>query len=395
MSGPLDGIKVIDISAVISGPMCCQILLDQGAEVIKIEPHGLGDITRSGAYRVGDIAPMFVAANRGKQSIALDLTRAEGIEVVKRLAADADVFVQNFRPGAVDRMGIGAEDLHAINPSLIYVSISGFGPSGPYSDWRVYDPVIQALSGVVSVQMSMDIPIPDLIRTLVADKSTALTAAQAVTAALYARAMGKASGQHLVVPMLDSLLYWLWPDVFMKETFTGPDRVPGPLLYEIYRLQPTNDGHLVYFAASDVEWRALVHALGHPEWWEDERFNNIPGRIRNFADIGEMVNNAFLALSTDDALHHLHLHEVPSAPVLGLEDVFVDEQVVHNEVVKYWDHPTAGPARSAKPPVQWSHTQHEHIWHADSLGQSTETVLRSHGYDDAMLQQLRNIGVVR
>lgn len=375
--------------------MCCQILLDQGAEVIKIEPHGLGDITRAGAYRVGDIAPMYVAANRGKHSVALDLARPEGIDVVKRLVADADVFVQNFRPGAVDRMGIGVDDLHAINPSLIYVSISGFGPSGPYSNWRVYDPVIQALSGVVSVQMSMDIPIPDLIRTLVADKSTALTAAQAVTAALYARATGKAGGQHLVVPMLDTLLYWLWPDVFMKEALTGPDRVPGPLLYQIYRLQPTSDGHLVYFAASNVEWKALVHALGHPEWWEDDRFNSIAGRVSNFADIGGLVNDAFLDLNTQEALHRLQVHEVPSAPVLGLDEVFVDEQVVHNEVVKYWEHPTAGPVRSAKPPVQWSHTQHDHVWSADSLGQSTESVLRSHGYDDVALQQLRDLGVVR
>jgi crotonobetainyl-CoA:carnitine CoA-transferase CaiB-like acyl-CoA transferase len=395
MPGPLHGITVIDISAVISGPMCCQVLADQGAEVIKIEPHGIGDITRIGAYRVGDISPMFGAANRGKRSVALDLTKPEGIDVVKQLARSADVFVQNFRPGAVDRMGIGADDLLAINPDLIYVSISGFGPTGPYHDWRVYDPVIQALSGVVSVQMSMDIPIPDLIRTLVADKSTALTAAQAVTAALFARATGKARGQHLVIPMLDSFLYWLWPDLFMKHSFTGEGTVPGPLLYQIYRLQPTSDGHVVYFAASDNEWRGLVTAVGHPEWWDDERFNNIPGRIANFPAIGAMLHDAFLELATDDALQRLHHHEVPAAPVLSLEEMFDDEQVRHNEAIHTWDHPTVGPVRQAKPPVRWSHTAHETVWGMDSLGASTESVLRSHGYDDATLDVLRSVGVIR
>ena len=183
MSGPLDGIKVIDMSAVISGPMACQVLCDQGAEVIKIEPLDMGDITRIGGFRVGDISAMYASANRGKRSIALDLSQEDGIAVLKEMVKTADVIVQNFRPGAVDRMGIGPDTLMKINPDLIYVSISGFGPDGPYRDWRVYDPIVQSVSGVVSIQQSPDIPIPDLVRTIVCDKTTALTASKAITAA--------------------------------------------------------------------------------------------------------------------------------------------------------------------------------------------------------------------
>jgi crotonobetainyl-CoA:carnitine CoA-transferase CaiB-like acyl-CoA transferase len=397
VAGPLSGIKVVDISAVISGPWCCQVLADQGAEVIKIEPHGIGDITRIGAYRVGDISPMYASANRGKRSVALDLSKREGIEVVKRLVADADVFVQNFRPGAVERMGIGPDDLRAVNPGLVYVSISGFGPSGPYRDFRVYDPVIQAISGVVSVQQSADIPIPDLIRTLVCDKATALMAAQAVTAALFARLRGDAQGQHLVIPMLDASLYYLWPDVYMKHTFTGPDTVPGPLLYQIYRLQPTSDGHVVYFAASDAEWIGLCAALGHPEWWEDPRVNQVAERTKpqNFEWIGGLIEAAFLELTTAEAIERLRAHEVPSAPVLSLDEVFEDPQVVHNGVIHHWEHPTAGPARMARPPVRFSDTQHEPVWAADALGGSTEAVLAAHGYDEAALAGLREQGIIR
>ena len=396
MTGPLDGYTVIDVSAVVSGPLCAQVLGDQGADVIKIEPMGIGDITRLGGYRVDDVSAMFLSCNRGKRSVALDLTQEAGIEAVKRLAATADVFVQNFRPGAVDRMGIGPEALHEINPDLIYVSISGFGPTGPYSQWRVYDPVVQAISGVASVQRSLDIPIPDLVRTIIADKSTALTAAQAITGALLARERGRARGQHLEIPMLDSLLYFLWPDNFNGETFTGPV-TPGPLLHDIYRLQHTADGNLVYFAVSDSEWQGLVAALGHPEWWEESRFNDVVERMKpeNFAAIGALLDNAFHTFATAEILDRLHEHEVPAAPINELGDVFTDPQVVHNETIHHWDHPVVGPTRSARPPVRFSETHSEPKWSADGLGQSTREVLAEVGYTDEELDQLSAAGVTK
>ena len=394
MTGPLDGYTVIDISAVVSGPMCAQVLGDQGADVIKIEPLGIGDITRQGGYRVDDISAMFLSCNRGKKSVALDLSQEAGIDAVKRLAATADVFVQNFRPGAADRMGIGADALHASNPDLIYVSISGFGSTGPYSQWRVYDPIVQAISGVPSVQRSLDIPIPDLVRTIIGDKSTALTAAQAVTGALLARERGRTRGQHLEIPMLDTLLYFLWPDNFMGETFTG-EVTTGPLLHDVYRLQQTADGNMVYFAVSDAEWEGLFAALGHSEWWEDERFNTVAERSKpeNFEAIGAMLNNAFIQWATDEILDRLHEFEVPAAPVNELGDVFHDPQVVHNEAIHYWDHPVVGPTRSARQPVRFSETQPAGNFSADSLGQSTRQVLGAVGYSDAELDALTEAGV--
>jgi crotonobetainyl-CoA:carnitine CoA-transferase CaiB-like acyl-CoA transferase len=396
MPGPLQGIKVLDLSAVISGPMACQVLADQGAEVIKIEPPVTGDITRLAAFRVGSISSIFAAVNRGKQSLVLDLRAEAGVEALLELTRDADVLVQNFRPGAVERMGIGPDAVHAINPALIYVSISGFGTSGPYRDWRVYDPIIQSLSGLVSIQQSREVPIPDLVRTILCDKATALTAAQAISAALFARATGKAAGQVLDIPMLDATLYWLWPDILMGHTFTGKDVVPGATLYEIYRLQPTSDGHIVYFTGSDKEFTGLVAALGHPEWAEDERFANVLLRSQpeTFELLGEMLHNAFLDFSTEEILARLEAHEVPAAPVLSLEEMFDDPQVVHNEIIHEWVHPTVGPARMAKPPVRFSSTQHEPAWSVDSLGESSEAVLRDAGFDEERIARLREQGII-
>ncbi len=397
MAGPLEGIKVLDLSAVISGPFCCQILADQGAEVIKVEPHGVGDLTRIGAYRMGTISAMYSTANRGKKSVALDLGHPDGVAALKKLVAEADVLVQNFRPGAVDRMGIGADDLLAVNPRLIYVSISGFGPDGPYSDWRVYDPIIQCVTGVVSTQVSQEFPVPDLVRTLICDKATATTAAQAITAALFARERGQASGQHLVIPMLDSALYWLWPDTFMGHTVMSEEAVPGPILYQIYRVQPTADGSVVYFSASDSEFGGLCRALGHPEWSDDDRFNTPQKRqlTSNFLALGELLDNAFRSMQTDELMVRLRAEQVPSAQVSDLDSVFSDPQVLHNQVVHSWEHPTAGPMRHAKPPVRFSHTTHETVWSVDELGESTEDVLRQHGFDEAALEALRAVGVIR
>jgi len=395
MTGPLDGYTVVDISAVVSGPFCAQVLADQGAHVIKIEPLGIGDITRTGGFRAEGISAMFLSCNRGKHSVAIDLSQQAGIDAVKRLVADADVFIQNFRPGAVDRMGIGADDLLGLNPDLVYVSISGFGPTGPYSQWRVYDPIIQAISGVVSTQRSLDIPIPDLVRTIIGDKSTSLTAAQAITAALLARERGRARGQHLVIPMLDALLYFLWPDNFNGETFTG-DVTPGPLLHDVYRLQQTADGSLVYFAVSDAEFEGLFRALGHPEWWEDARFNNIVDRTSasNFEALGVLLDGAFREWQTAELMERLHDHEVPAAPVNSLTDVFTDPQVVHNESIHSWEHPIVGPTRSARVPVRFSETPVEPNLSADTLGQSTRTVLAAAGYSDADLDDLAAAGVI-
>jgi len=392
MTGPLEGIRVVDISAVVSGPWCAQILADQGADVIKIEPP-TGDITRSGGFGNDDISAMFLTCNRGKRSIAIDLSSEAGIDAVKRIVATADVFIQNFRPGATDRMGIGVEALHEVNPDLIYVSISGFGSTGPYSQWRVYDPIVQAISGVVSVQRSMEIPIPDLVRTIIADKSTALTSAQAITSALLARAMGKTKGQHLEIPMLDALLYFLWVDNFNEKTVEGPTK-PGVLLHDVYRLQATADGNLVYFAVSDSEWEGLCKALGHPEWWEEPRFYDVQQRLAVYPEIGALLDATFRQWPTEEIMARLQEHEVPAAPINELDDVFTDPQVVHNGTIHEWEHPLLGTTRSAKPPVRFSDTPVTGKWSADTLGQSNHDVLSDVGFTDDEIAALAADGVI-
>ncbi len=215
MPGPLAGIKVVDVSAVISGPMCRQILADQGADVLKVEPLGIGDLTRMGGYRVGTITAMYGAANRGKRSVALDLSQAAGVEAFKALIADADVVVQNFRPGAVERMGIGADDLHTVNPRLVYVSISGFGPTGPYAAWRPDHPG-RRRSAVDPDEPGDPDPRPRAHAGL--RQGDGLHRGPGDHRRAVRPGDGQRRGQHLEIPMLDSALYFLWPDVFMRHS---------------------------------------------------------------------------------------------------------------------------------------------------------------------------------
>ncbi|MEE8556522.1 MAG: CoA transferase, partial [Myxococcota bacterium] len=184
MPGPLDGFRVIDVTAMVSGPLATMMLGDQGADVIKVEAPGTGDLVRGIGSAPGGIAPIFATTNRNKRSIVVNLKDPQGVSLVKRLVAGADVFVQNFRPGRVERLGLGEAELRRVRPDLIYVSISGFGEKGPYTHKRVYDPVVQALSGLASIQADRSTGRPHMVRTIIPDKLTALTAAQAITAAL-------------------------------------------------------------------------------------------------------------------------------------------------------------------------------------------------------------------
>ena len=230
MPGPLDGVRIVDVSQMISGPLASLLLADQGADVVKVEPPGTGDPMRGVGRSLGGIAPTFATANRGKRSLALDLKNARGREVLFRLVAGADVFIQNFRPGAAEGLGIGEAAVRAHREDILYVSISGFGESGPYAHKRVYDPVIQALSGLASIQGDRASGRPRMVRTIVPDKLTAMTAAQAIAAGLLARERS-GRGQHVRLAMLDAMVSFLWPEGMARYTFVEPEsaaRVPAP-----------------------------------------------------------------------------------------------------------------------------------------------------------------------
>jgi len=394
MPGPLAGIRVIDCSAVLSGPMATMMLADQDADVIKVEQPGIGDYLRLSPFARGGLGAFFVNGNRGKRAITLDLRAPRGREILLALVRGADVFVQNFRPGAVERLGIAEPDLRAVRPDLIYVSISGFGESGPYARRRVYDPVIQALSGSVAIQAHPDTGERDLVRHVICDKASALTAAQAITAALFARERG-AGGQHVRLAMLDAALAFFWPDGMMAHTLVGPGvERAGPTLYQLYRLTETADGHLIYFAVSDAEFHGLFRALGHPEWCEDSRFRDLGTRIAHTAVLEPMIRAAFKKWPTDEIIARMDEEALPVAPALSLEEVIDDPQVRHNEVLIERDHPTAGRIRQPRPAARFDRTQAEPGRLAPLPGEHTDEILAELGIDAAERRRLREDKVV-
>lgn len=394
MPGPLAGIKIVDCSQIVSGPFAVMILADQGAEVVKVEPPGYGDLMRIGTYYRGGLSAFFLNVNRNKRCVVLDLTKAEGHEILLKMVADADVFVQNWRPGAAERLGLGWDDLRKVNPRLIYCSVSGYGPTGPYSDRRVYDPIIQGITGHVAIQKNPEIPIPDLVRNIVADKSTSWTAAQAITAALFARERG-APGQHIVVPMIDASLFFFWPDGMMKHTLVGEAERQGPVLYEIYRIYETADGHLIYFTASESEFHGLYRALAHPEWCTDARFNS-PGYLKpeNRELLGGMILEEIRKWPTRELIARMAAEQVPVGPVNSIEEMLVDPQIVHNDAWFELDHPTAGKFRTPRPVARFSETPQEIRRLPPLHGEHTAEVLRELGYGDSGLARLRADGVI-
>ena len=392
MPGPLAGYRIIDVTQMLSGPMATMMLADQGADVIKVEPPSTGDLTRALGGGSRGMAPTFATINRNKRSVVLNLKDRRGIELLERLVADADLFVQNFRPGVADRMGIGEAALRRIKPNLVYVSISGFGESGPYVHKRVYDPVIQALSGLASIQGDPVTGRPRMIRLIVPDKVTALTAAQAMTAALLARER-TGEGQHVRLAMLDAVIAFLWPEGMARHTFIGSAPVvvrpdARDLVFE------TADGYITVGAVSDAEWAGLTRALGHPEWLDDPRFQTPAGRVKHADARLELTAEVLKTRTSAEWLARLEAEDVPCAPVLSREEVIADAQVAANELIVESDHPQAGRMRQPRPAARFERTPAEIRSPAPLLGEHTDAVLTELGISPAQLAALRAAGVV-
>jgi crotonobetainyl-CoA:carnitine CoA-transferase CaiB-like acyl-CoA transferase len=392
MAGPLDGIRIIDLTQMISGPMATMILADQGADVIKVEPPGIGDLTRAMGGRKRGMSPTFAIANRNKRSIVLNLKEPRGVEVLKRMIATADVVVQNFRPGAVERMGIDYDRVVHNKPNLIYVSISGFGEKGPYIHKRTYDPVIQALSGLMSIQADIS-GRPRMIRVIVPDKVTALTAAQAITAAIVAR-LRTGQGQHVRLAMLDAVVSFIWPESMPAYTFVGNEsatvRPPGTrdLVFE------TTDGYITAAANSDSEWAGLARTLGHPEWIDDPRFKHPADRIRN-ADVRlDLTAEIIRTRSSAEWLAAFDAAEVPCAPIQTRADLLTDPQVAANQLIVESEHPHAGRMRQPRPAARFAATPAELRLFAPTLGEHTDAILEEAGIATADRAALRASGII-
>ena len=357
--GPLSGVKILDLSAVVSGPMAAVMLADQGADVIKVEPPGWGDGVRGlGASRNG-ISAIFSMINRNKKSIAINIKHPKGQELVKQLAQSADVLLQNYRPGKLDQLGLGFDDLHAINPELIYASINGMGEVGPYAGQKVYDYVIQGISGVLDAQSdhasesasaNSDL---SMVRTIIYDKVTSLTAAQGITAALFARERG-AGGQHLQLAMLDAALYFNWPDLMWNYAFKGDGVDYAGDLADMYEINQANDGAIV------------SHRLG--------------------ADTSNY--------STEQLIDLFAQNEIPISRANRREDVLSDPQIAALGTLEEFEHPRAGPMIHPRAPMRFSKTKHPDHLPSPDLGQHTVEILMELGYDMPQLQDLARAGAI-
>jgi crotonobetainyl-CoA:carnitine CoA-transferase CaiB-like acyl-CoA transferase len=393
MSGPLSGVRIVDLSAVIAGPMATQILADQGADVVKVEPPGLGDVCRYLGPQRGGMSAMFLTVNRNKRSIALNLKTPEAQEVLRDLIRTADVFVENMRPGAIERLGLTYEALKALKPDLIYVSMSGFGDEGPYKDRRVYDPVVQAVSGFCDSQKDRATGAPRLVQSIVCDKVTALTAAQAITAALFARASGK-GGQRVNLNMLDSALAFLWPDAYYGLTFLGEGASVAPDFSAIYIVRPAKDGFITAIALSDEEFRAMARALGAARLADDARFKTLGARMQNSAVLTEEVGALIAQFTTAEAAARLAAEDVPFAVVNTREAALADPQVAANGIVEEYEDPNAGRLRWARPAAVFDRTPAGIRRHAPKLGENGMEILRELGRSGAEIRALAASGAL-
>jgi len=378
MPGPLHGFRIVDLTSMISGPYATMILADQGADVIKVENPDGGDHTRAANNRRADFSASFLNNNRNKRSVVLDLKTQAGKAALLRLAATADVFVQNFRPGVADRMGLGEDAIRAVSPRVVYVSISGFGERGPYAGKPVYDPLVQAMSGLATIQAGSDLERPRLVRTIVPDKLTAVTASQAITAALLSRER-TGEGQHIRLSMLDSVIAFLWASDMGSQTFVGnefPQQEAASFIDLIYE---TATEYISAAVQTNKEWVALTKALAKPEWLDDPRFRTPALRQKNINDRLMLTQEVLLTRPAAEWLERLTAAGVPCAPVLTRAAMIEDPQIKASGIVVETDHPIAGRLRQTRSAARFSRTPASIRWGGPALGADTEAVLTEIG----------------
>ena len=329
--------------------------------------------------------------------LTLNLKDPRAVEIFKRLAKDADIIVQNFRPGVVDRIGVGYEAMKEVNPSLIYVSISGFGDTGPYAQKPVYDPLVQALSGLTTVQGGSDENRPRLVRTIVPDKLTGYAASQAITAALFHRertgGRDGGEGQHIKLSMFDTVVSFLWGSDMGAHTFVGDELPKETAQSFIDLIYETKEGYISVAVQSNKEWEGLCRALDKPDWLTDPRFETAALRGKNIDERLQMTQDVLLTDTAVNWLQKLESEDVPCAPVLTRSEVIQHPQTIANETVLEWDHPTAGRLRQAQPAPRFSQTPTDFRLPAPALGADSHQILGHIGLSDTEIETLADEGV--
>jgi crotonobetainyl-CoA:carnitine CoA-transferase CaiB-like acyl-CoA transferase len=390
--GPLEGIRVLDLSTMVSGPVATMMLADQGAEVIKVEP-GHGEQMRHLGMPHNGVNAMFYSCNRGKKSLALDLKSPQGKDILWRLIETADVFLQNFRPGAIDRMGFSAEKALEVNPRLIYVSISGFGEKGPYAHQRVYDPVIQALSGATDIQRDRETGRPQMFRIIVADKVTSVTAAQAVSSALYARERTGA-GQHIHLSMLDTMVAFFWPEGMSAITYAERESDPSGSGGSMDLIYATRDGFITAGAISDQEWAGMCRALNREDLIADDRFRTAVGRFQHGEERKRITGEEIAKWSSSDILARFDAEDVPNAPLLKRSDLMEHEQLLVNGTVERTVVEGFGEVRQARPAATFEGTPSGIQGPGPKLGEHNREILEELGYGAESIDALEADGIL-
>jgi crotonobetainyl-CoA:carnitine CoA-transferase CaiB-like acyl-CoA transferase len=391
--GPLAGVRVLDFTTVVSGPLCTQVLGDLGADVVKVEAPRGDSARRMGPPFRGGHTPVWAQFNRNKRDIVIDLQRPEGVAVARRIASRVDVVVENYRPGVADRLGIGYAALSAGHARLIYAAISGFGPEGPYADQPAYDTVIQGLTGFMPTQGTPDEPA--LVRGIAADKASGFAAASAVIAALFARERS-GRGQRIDVAMLDAYAAFALPDVLGPESFHPVEAQPGGMLTanNIHRTWKTADAHVVMMIVEDEQFRALCRAIDREDLLADPRFADLVTRLGNGVALYSLLEAELAKWSTAELVERARRFGAPVAPVNGVREFMADPQVRANRTLFEVEDPRAGTLRQLGHFARYSATPASLRRLPPQRGEHTDEVLGEIGYDAEEIRALRGIGAV-
>ena len=407
MSGPLSGLRVLELSRILAGPWAGQLLADYGAEVIKIERPGTGDDTRSWgppfltdeAGRETSESAYFLSTNRGKRSVAIDIARPEGQALVRRLALNSDVLIENFKVGGLKKYGLDYASLAADHPSLVYCSITGFGQDGPYAEHAGYDAAIQAMGGLMSITGGADnLPGggPQKVGVAVADLMCGLYAVTAIQAALLHR-QTSGRGQHIDLSLLDTQVAWL---ANQASNYLIGGQVPGrqgtghPNIVP-YQVFATANGHVMLAVGNDAQFTRFASIADRPEWAEQPDFATNRARVENRERLLPLIEAVMRQRDTDDWVAACRSAGVPASPINNLERVFADPQVQHRRMVRHIKHPLKDQLPSVANPVRFSATPVDYVQPPPLLGADTQAVLTERlGLDEAEITGLARLGVI-
>lgn len=379
---PLEDILIVDLSTSVSGPFAAGLLAEYGARVLKVEAPGLTDSARTTGTARNGFSAMYATINRGKESVVLDLKTDEGKKSLWSMLEKADVLLQNFRPGALAKLGFDWDTVHARCPRLLYASISGLGFEGPMANIRVYDPMIQAASGIADSQVNPKTGAPMLYQGILCDKITSMYMSQAILGGLLARERGLAEGQKIELSMLDCAVHFHWCEGMYNFTFLEEDGLKkAPEFSKFYRLSRNEENYFSMPMMSDSELSAGLKALSLEHLHDDDRFNTVAGRLKNSKELGQIVAARITEMGFDTAMEALVMNDAPACPVVKRKDLASHPQIQANGTIVEVLHPIAGRMHAATPPVKMSQTPLRLREPAPGKGQQTDAIAKEFGFE--------------